>query len=285
MHRHRRLDDGHVLDAGAHCHADRFDDRHGISGARPRAGRQHRSKRLVHARLQHRGLKVGTPRCGVRSSQRDDPTTASRLIQNQAGTGNRSGPYFFPLSYTATNSTSCRRICGRSIEKFAVYSVSLYRELDCGWVQSGGIRLACTPERRAGGQSPGRLGAHVRPAARVDLRAAEAQELFPLMRHRGVRCGLLSADRRLPRPVVADDALVDGARARAACRVFTHTRVTGIEVQRRSRTRRRRPSGATSRPRSWSTPAGCSRPRSAAWRGFSTGGPVRPRVPRNTAVP
>ena len=26
-------------------------------------------------------------------------------------------------------------------------SVELYRTLDCGWVQCGGIRLACTPER------------------------------------------------------------------------------------------------------------------------------------------
>src|SRR5205807_5544908 len=26
-------------------------------------------------------------------------------------------------------------------------SVELYRELDCGWVECGGIRLACTPER------------------------------------------------------------------------------------------------------------------------------------------
>ena len=26
-------------------------------------------------------------------------------------------------------------------------SVELYRTLDCGWVECGGIRLACTPER------------------------------------------------------------------------------------------------------------------------------------------
>ena len=28
-----------------------------------------------------------------------------------------------------------------------MYSVELYRSLDCGWVECGGIRLACTPER------------------------------------------------------------------------------------------------------------------------------------------
>ena len=56
LHRHRRVDDGQILAAGAHHPADRSDDRHGVSGACARAGRQHRSKRLVHARLQHRGL-------------------------------------------------------------------------------------------------------------------------------------------------------------------------------------------------------------------------------------
>src|ERR1039458_1416571 len=52
------MDDGHVLHAGAHNHADRLDDRHGVSSAGAGAGRQHRPKRLVHARLQHRGLKA-----------------------------------------------------------------------------------------------------------------------------------------------------------------------------------------------------------------------------------
>jgi hypothetical protein len=62
VHRHGRMDDGQVLDAGAHHHPDGSNDRHGGAIACPGAGRQHRSKRLVHARLQHRGLKVGTPR-------------------------------------------------------------------------------------------------------------------------------------------------------------------------------------------------------------------------------
>src|SRR5262252_10336943 len=34
-----------------------------------------------------------------------------------------------------------------SLTRMMMDSVELYRQLDCGWVQSGGIRLACTPER------------------------------------------------------------------------------------------------------------------------------------------
>ena len=48
-------------------------------------------------------------------------------------------------------------------------SVELYRTLDCGWVQCGGIRLACTPEREQEVHAPGRLGEDVRAAARADL--------------------------------------------------------------------------------------------------------------------
>src|SRR6202521_3500264 len=34
-----------------------------------------------------------------------------------------------------------------SLTEMMMDSVELYRTLDCGWVRSGGIRLACTPER------------------------------------------------------------------------------------------------------------------------------------------
>ena len=34
-----------------------------------------------------------------------------------------------------------------SLTKMMMYSVELYRRLDPGWVECGGIRLACTPER------------------------------------------------------------------------------------------------------------------------------------------
>ncbi len=34
-----------------------------------------------------------------------------------------------------------------SLTRMMMDSVALYRTLDCGWVECGGIRLACTPER------------------------------------------------------------------------------------------------------------------------------------------
>src|ERR1700743_2803749 len=34
-----------------------------------------------------------------------------------------------------------------SLTRMMMDSVALYRNLDCGWVECGGIRLACTPER------------------------------------------------------------------------------------------------------------------------------------------
>ena len=36
-----------------------------------------------------------------------------------------------------------------TLTRMMMHSVELYRTLDCGWVQCGGIRLACTPERFA----------------------------------------------------------------------------------------------------------------------------------------
>ena len=60
------------------------------------------------------------------------------------------------------------------LTRMMMYSVELYRtlaasEIDPGWVECGGIRLACTPERDGGDPAPGRLGADVRPAAGADL--------------------------------------------------------------------------------------------------------------------
>ena len=54
-----------------------------------------------------------------------------------------------------------------SLTRMMMDSVELYRRLarDCGWVECGGIRLACTPEREQEVAAPGRVGADVRPAA------------------------------------------------------------------------------------------------------------------------
>ncbi len=116
-----------------------------------------------------------------------------------------------------------------ALTRLMMYSVSLYRQLDCGWVQSGGIRLACTPERE---QEVNRQVAWARTfGLPLELISAEqAQELFPLMSTEGVRCAsYLPTDGYLD-PSLLTTALADGARA-GGCRVFTHTRVTGIDVR------------------------------------------------------
>jgi 4-methylaminobutanoate oxidase (formaldehyde-forming) len=107
-------------------------------------------------------------------------------------------------------------------------SVALYRTLDCGWVQCGGIRLACSPERE---QEVMRQVAWAKTfGLPLELLSAEqARELFPLMVTDGVRCAsYLPTDGYLD-PSQLTYALVDGARE-GGCRVFTHTRVSGIDV-------------------------------------------------------
>ncbi len=117
-----------------------------------------------------------------------------------------------------------------SLTRMMMDSVELYRTLDCGWVQCGGIRLACTPEREQ---------EVLRQVAWAEtfglplelISAEEARELFPLMSTDGVRCAsYLPSDGYLD-PSLLTTALVDGARE-GGCRVFTHTRVTGIDVDR-----------------------------------------------------
>jgi glycine cleavage system aminomethyltransferase T/glycine/D-amino acid oxidase-like deaminating enzyme len=106
-------------------------------------------------------------------------------------------------------------------------SVELYGALDCGWVQCGGIRLACTPERE---QEVLRQVAWAKTfGLPLELISAqEAGELFPLMSVEGVRCAsYLSSDGYLD-PSLLTSALAEGARA-GGCRIFTHTRVTAID--------------------------------------------------------
>jgi glycine cleavage system aminomethyltransferase T/glycine/D-amino acid oxidase-like deaminating enzyme len=115
-----------------------------------------------------------------------------------------------------------------ALTRMMMDSVELYRTLDCGWVQCGGIRLACTPERE---QEVLRQVAWAKTfGLPLELISAdEARELFPLMATNGVRCAsYLSSDGYLD-PSLLTTALADGARA-GGCRIFTHTRVTGIDV-------------------------------------------------------
>jgi glycine cleavage system aminomethyltransferase T/glycine/D-amino acid oxidase-like deaminating enzyme len=116
-----------------------------------------------------------------------------------------------------------------SLTRMMMDSVELYRTLDCGWVQCGGIRLACTVERE---QEVMRQVAWAKtfglPLASIS--AEQARELFPLMSTDGVRCAsYLPSDGYLD-PSLLTTALIDGARE-GGCRVFTHTRVTGIDVE------------------------------------------------------
>jgi glycine cleavage system aminomethyltransferase T/glycine/D-amino acid oxidase-like deaminating enzyme len=115
-----------------------------------------------------------------------------------------------------------------SLTRMMMDSVELYRTLDCGWVQCGGIRLACTPERE---QEVLRQVAWAKTfGLPLELISAdEARELFPLMSTEGVRCAsYLPSDGYLD-PSLLTGALAEGARAGGA-RIFTHTRVIGIDV-------------------------------------------------------
>ena len=107
-------------------------------------------------------------------------------------------------------------------------SVELYRTLDCGWVECGGIRLACTAERE---QEVLRQVAWAKtfglPLELVSPQ--QARQLFPLMSLDGVRCASYLASDGYLDPSLLTTALAEGARA-GGCRIFTHTRVTGIDV-------------------------------------------------------
>lgn len=115
-----------------------------------------------------------------------------------------------------------------SLTKMMMDSVALYRTLDCGWVECGGIRLACSEERE---QEVMRQVAWSKTfGLPLELLSAdEAQSLFPLMVTDGVRCAsYLPTDGYLD-PSLLTYALIEGAR-RGGCRVFTHTRVHDVVV-------------------------------------------------------
>src|SRR5438094_8782196 len=75
-----------------------------------------------------------------------------------------------------------------SLTRMMVDSVELYRTLDCGWVECGGIRLACTPERE---QEVNRQVAWARTfGLPLELISPdEARDMFELMSTDRVRCG------------------------------------------------------------------------------------------------
>jgi glycine cleavage system aminomethyltransferase T/glycine/D-amino acid oxidase-like deaminating enzyme len=114
-----------------------------------------------------------------------------------------------------------------ALTRLMMDSVELYRRLDSGWVECGGIRLACTPERE---QEVLRQVAWARTFGLPLqlLSPEEARERFPLMVTDGVRCAsYLPTDGYLD-PSLLTYALVEHAR-QGGCRTFTHTRVTGLD--------------------------------------------------------
>ncbi len=122
-----------------------------------------------------------------------------------------------------------------SLTKMMMHSVELYRrigdesEFDPGWVECGGIRLASTEERmeelrrQAGWAKTFGLPLEL-------ISADEAKEMFPLMSTDGVLGGaFLPTDGYLD-PSQLTYAMADGAR-RGGAKIFTSTRVTGIDVK------------------------------------------------------
>jgi glycine cleavage system aminomethyltransferase T/glycine/D-amino acid oxidase-like deaminating enzyme len=118
-----------------------------------------------------------------------------------------------------------------SLTRMMMDSVELYRRLGdaCGWVECGGLRLACTPEREE--ELHRQVGWSRTFGLPLELLSAdEAAALFPLMSTEGVRAAsYLPTDGYLD-PSQLTYALAEAAR-QGGCRVYTHTRVTGIDVE------------------------------------------------------
>ncbi len=122
-----------------------------------------------------------------------------------------------------------------SLTKMMMYSVELYRrlgqesEFDPGWVECGGIRLASSPERLEELRRQAGWGKTFGLPLEL-ISAEEAQAMFPLMDTGGVLGGAYLATDGYLDPSQLTYALADGAR-RGGVRIFTNTRVTGIDVR------------------------------------------------------
>ena len=122
-----------------------------------------------------------------------------------------------------------------SLTSMMMYSVELYRHLskdpetDPGWIECGGIRLACTPEREQ------ELKRQVGWATTFGLPLEEisperAKDLFPLMSSENVKAATyLPTDGYLD-PSLLCTSLAKEAR-RMGVKIFLQTRVTGINTK------------------------------------------------------
>lgn len=120
-----------------------------------------------------------------------------------------------------------------TLTRMNMYSVELYRRLQqtefpSGWVECGGIRLASSPERMQ--EIRRQIGwANAVGLPLQEISAAQAQELFPLMRGDGVVGAAYLASDGYVDPSQLCYALVNLAR-RAGVQVHPRTRVTGIDA-------------------------------------------------------
>lgn len=116
-----------------------------------------------------------------------------------------------------------------TLTRMNMHSAELYRELDCGWVECGGIKLACTPERVE--ELRRQIGwARTFGLPLTEISPAEAQAMFPLMSTDGVLSAAYLATDGYVDPSQLTYALLAGARAKGV-RVQPHTRVLGIMVR------------------------------------------------------
>jgi 4-methylaminobutanoate oxidase (formaldehyde-forming) len=121
-----------------------------------------------------------------------------------------------------------------TLTRMNMYSVDLYRQLQDtdtppGWVETGSIRLASSPERLE--EIRRQVGwARAQGMDLVEISANEAQELFPLMSTDAVLGGAYMRTDGQVDPSQLTFALAAGARA-AGVEIFTHTRVTAIETE------------------------------------------------------
>ncbi len=116
-----------------------------------------------------------------------------------------------------------------TLTQMMMHSVELYRTLDCGWVECGGLRLACSPERLE--ETRRQAGWATTFGLPLELISpAEAVERFPLMTDDGVlAASWLPTDGYLD-PSLLTYALADGARA-GGVDILTNTRVTALESE------------------------------------------------------
>ncbi|MBS1948806.1 MAG: FAD-dependent oxidoreductase [Bacteroidetes bacterium] len=122
-----------------------------------------------------------------------------------------------------------------TLTSMMMYSAELYRKLskdhatDPGWVECGGIRLACTPEREM--ELKKQVGwATTFGLPLEEISAERAKELFPLMSTENVLAATY-----LPTDGYLDPSLLCNSMANEAKRmgvkIFRHTRVTAINTR------------------------------------------------------